>query len=166
MLRWNPQRRPTAQQALRHAFFQVGQNMQTTEQLQVTQLQRRISITKSNATQKSIANDTQKKNVNDTDEGNPNKNLRKSTKESLEVFLRKDSISSAKFSEMSKGSLSSRKRWGYEPEKSEENKDEFDEILDGINTSKTDFRLANSRVRSLMFVCFFNFLQIKFKKHV
>ncbi|XP_065669050.1 serine/threonine-protein kinase ICK isoform X2 [Hydra vulgaris] len=135
MLNWNPQKRPTAQQALRYPFFQVGQNMQTTEKLQATQLQRRISISKSNAIQKSITHDDNEKHVNI--------NAKKNTKDSLDVFTRNDSMSSAKLSEMSKGSLSSRKRWGYE--KTETKPDEFDEILDELNTSKSDFRLVNSR---------------------
>ena len=157
MMKWNPQRRPTAQQALRYSFFQVGQYIQRKKVTLPNQtLQKRASLSNFSSIPENIKEDTnnqeyQELNMSmnkpkfDVNNLNNKALLSKNPIENKEAF----SFEPKKPEGPSKASQSARRRWNGPKEGSKatsDSIDEFESILDGLDGSKTHLNQPNKRV--------------------
>lgn len=157
MLRWNPQKRPTAQQALRYSFFQVGQNMQRSK----------VQTQHQSNKQGTFRENTIDKKPNPMQEVKPlNLNASMSKPKNVEAILKPKPSEEPRKPEPPKNArpeppknqktMTPRRRWGGSAQQSKpapkDSVDEFESILDGLGNSTTNFNAANKRVSLFLLV--------------
>lgn len=143
MLRWNPQKRPTAQQALRYSFFQVGQNMQRSK----VQMNKQLLPAKEYTIDK-------KPNV--FQEAKPLDLNASQPKKTTALPFKSHILDDSKKPEPPKNNktVTPRRRWGGGNQQAvkpgvKDSVDEFESILDGLGNSTSNFS-ANKRVSQFL----------------
>ena len=148
MLRWNPQKRPSAQKALSHNFFTVGQNLQRMQQ----QKNSKAGINSKPSFETSKAETVKPLNLNVSLNNNLKKQQQTNTTETGKTEFEPKKPDAPKQSQ----DPLVRKRWGSsnvnnKPNAPKGSVDEFDSILDGLGSSTNSFNKRVSRQYSVSY---------------